>query len=467
MQGVYIKQFVDEELGNASYLIASEATGLAAVIDPWRDVDAYLQTADGLGLKLDLVLDTHLHADFISGGLELRHKLAWINLGASSDAHMAHAHRPLVHGDRLSLGDVSLQVLATPGHSLEHVSYVLSTDRPGNSPCVFSGGALIVGGVGRSDLQGPHLAPALASAQHSTLQERFLTMADDVVVYPTHGAGSLCTTGSSDERVTTIGRERRNNRFAPLLETDDFVREALLDLPPFPPYYGLMPDLNRRGAPLLKTLPDVEEWSDEDLAQWANRGGVVIDVRVQTAFSAGHLPGSLGIPLETPLIAWIGWVAPFGSPLALIADDTSQRATALTQLRRIGYDDVRGALQAGLAGWTGSGRAVSRWPVYSTHDLAERLDAHDAPLLIDVRTDKEWGDGHLPGALHVDATAIARGVDRVPRTDRQIVAYCALGNRSTVALSLLERRGHRQLALYPEGVDGWRKAGLAVSGDPT
>ena len=464
MKGLFIKQFVDEGLGNASYLIASEATGRAAVLDPWRDVEPYLQVAEGLGLRIEWALDTHLHADFVSGSHELRHRVDRLAVGASSGASLELQHRPLEDGDRLSLGDLTFGVMSTPGHSLEHVSYTLSREGSPNIDCLFSGGALIVGGVGRSDLQGPHLAPTLAAAQHRSLHERLLTLNDDVVVYPTHGAGSLCTTGSSTERVTTIGQERRANRFARALDLDDFVHQALSDLPPFPPYYHHLPDVNRRGAPRLSTLAPTPTWNLDQIARWIDQGGAVIDTRPAIDFARAHLPGSIGVPLETPLIGWAGWVLRFGAPFALVTGDGGEQTAALAQLRRIGYDDVRGSLRADSETWADLDRPSRNWKVVSPPELAEWMRSARPPLLLDVRSESEWDEGHLPGAIHVEATQLVQDADRLPDGDRPVVVYCARGNRSAVVLSLLERRGFRELVLYPDGVDGWSRAGFRLAG---
>lgn len=467
MRGLFIKQFVDEGLGNASYLIASEATGQAAVLDPWRDVDAYLQVADGLGLRIEWTLDTHLHADFVSGSHELSHRLSNVAIGASSGAMLDLEHRPLEDGDHLSLGDLTVGVVSTPGHSLEHVSYTLSRKGSADISCLFSGGALIVGGVGRSDLQGPHLASSLAAAQHHSLHQRLLTLSDDVVVYPTHGAGSLCTTGSSTERVTTIGTERQANRFAHTVNPDDFVRQALSDLPPFPPYYSQLPDVNRRGAPRLTNLALTPAWDLDHIARWIDQGGTVIDTRPAVEFARAHFAGSIGIPLETPLIAWAGWLLRFGAPLALVSSDPGEQSAALAQLRRIGYDDIRGSLRADDTTWADLDRPPRHWTVISAPELAEWMRSDKPPLLLDVRSESEWNEGHLPRAIHVDATVLAQGADRIPDDDRPLVAYCARGNRSTIALSLLERRGHHELVLYPNGVDGWKRAGFHIDGGST
>ncbi len=464
MRGLYIKQFVDEGLGNASYLIASEATGRAAVLDAWRDVDAYLRVAEGLGLRIEWALETHLHADFVSGSPELRHRVDRVAVGASSGAFSEQGHRPLEDGDRLSLGDLTLGVISTPGHSLEHISYTLSRERSDDVSCLFSGGALTVGGVGRSDLQGPLLAPSLAAAQHHSLHERLLTLSDHVVVYPTHGAGSLCATGASTERVTTIGQERNANRFAQAVDRDLFVQQALAGLPPFPTYYADLPDVNRRGAPLLASLRPTPTWDLDHIARWLDQGGAVVDIRPAQDFARAHLPGSIGIPLETPLIGWAGWVLRYGAPFALVSGAFDEQFSALVQLRRIGYDDVRGWLRADATTWVDLDRPPSRWSVVSAPELAEWMRSSRPPLLLDVRSEDEWNKGHLPRAVHLEATRLAQDATLLPGDGRPVVAYCARGHRSTVALSLLERRGHPELALYPDGVDGWSRAGFSVAG---
>jgi hydroxyacylglutathione hydrolase len=457
---VYLKQFVDEELGNSSYLIASETTGLAAVIDPQRDVDRYLQVAEGLGLRLTYALDTHLHNDFVSGAHEL---LAQRNIvvGASAEARLEFAHQPLQGGATLSLGDVTIGVLATPGHTPEHVSFTVMPIGQSIPTAIFTGGALIVGGAARTDLLGSDHTERLSRQLYHTLHDQLLRLPDDVVVYPTHGAGSFCSAPVSSARTTTIGRERQWNYLLQAASEDEFVVEALRNLPDYPTYFRYMRAINQRGPRVLNGLPVLEPLSPEKVQQHMAQGVAVIDTRKPRDFMAGHIPASYGIPLYAPLITWAGWVVPFGTPIILIADHATKREEAVRQLLRIGYDDLRGYLDGGLVAWTAAGLPTQRVPSVSAEELRSQLEHGTAPTILDVRHDDEWRAGHLPHAIHLAAGRLPLSLPPASR-DEPLIVHCGHADRSTVGLSLLERSGYQDLALLDGGYSGWQAAGYPI-----
>ena len=457
---MFVKQFVDEGLGNASYLVASEETGLAVAIDPQRDVDRYIQVAEGLGLRLAYALDTHLHADFVSGARELAAQ-AGVQIGASAEAELAFEHLPLKEGDTISLGDLTVEVLATPGHTPEHISFTVSKAEGAKPLALFSGGALIVGGAARTDLLGHDLSEPLARKLYRTIHHKLLRFPDEVTVYPTHGAGSFCAAPSTAERVTTIGRERQRN---PLVQADSeetFVRLALSDLPSYPTYYRYMRPINQRGPRVLGGVPVLTPLSPEAVHQQMTQGVAVIDTRPPRAFAAGHIPGAYGIPLAAPLITWAGWVVPFGTPIILIADEPAQREEAVRQLIRIGYEDLRGFLDGGMEAWEAADLPVSRTPVISVEELHRDLQRGQIPIVLDVRLDAEWRAGHLPKAIHIEAGRLADGPPPLPR-DQRIAVHCGHSDRATVSISLLERHGFRDLLLVDGGFEGWEAAGYEV-----
>src|SRR5512143_903867 len=283
-----VKQFVDEGLGNSSYLIGSEATGLAAVIDPQRDVDRYLQVAEGLGLRLAYAFDTHLHNDFLSGAHELLAQRG-IVIGASAEARLEFEHQPLQDGTTLSLGDVTLGVLATPGHTPEHISFTATPIGQSTPSAIFTGGALIVGGAARTDLLGPDLTERLSRQLYHTLHDQLLRLPDDVLVYPTHGAGSFCSAPVSTERSTTIGRERRGNALLQAASEEEFVAQALRNLPDYPTYFRYMRAINQRGPTVLRNLPTLQALSPAVVQQHMARGSAVIDIRSAHDYMAGHI----------------------------------------------------------------------------------------------------------------------------------------------------------------------------------
>jgi hydroxyacylglutathione hydrolase len=457
---MFLKQFVDEGLGNSSYLIASEETRLAAVLDPQRDVDRYLQVAEGLGLQIVYTLDTHLHNDFISGSLELA-SLAGVKIGASAEAELDFEHLPLQDGDLIQLGDLSFQVLTTPGHTPEHISFSLSEAGKHTPSALFTGGALMVGGAARTDLLGDSQAEPLARRLYHSIHHKLLQFPDDVVIHPTHGAGSFCAAPSVSDRSTTIGRERSWNPLVQEFEETNFVHRALSGLPSYPTYFKHLRRINQSGPKLLGGVPVLKPLQPEALSRQMAQSVAVLDTRSPRDFAAGHIPGSFGIPLGAPLVTWAGWVIPFRTPLALIAGTPAEREEAVRQLIRIGYDDLRGYLEGGIPAWEAAGQRIARVPVMPVEELFRRLEEVDAPAVIDVRFDAEWQAGHIPGAIHIEAGRLQVGELQLPR-DRLTIVHCGHADRSTVGISLLERRGYRNLALLEGGMSAWESAGYPV-----
>lgn len=458
-----IKPFVDEGLGNSSYLVASEETGRAAVIDPERDVDRYIQAAQGLGLNLTHAVETHLHADFVSGLRELAVQYG-VTVGASAEANLAFDHLPLCEGDTISLGDLTLDVLATPGHTPEHISFALVESGRASPSAIFTGGALIVGGAARTDLLGHHLTEPLTRLLYHTIQDKLLRLPDHVSVYPTHGAGSFCNAPSSPDRVTTIGRERQWNPLAHARSEEEFAALALGDLPSYPTYFGYLRSVNQLRTKVLRGLPMLEPLSPKVVREQMAQGAAVLDTRTPREFVTGHIPNAYGIPLATPLSTWVGWVVPFGTPIILIVDDPVAREEAVRQLIRVGYDDLRGYLDGGMTSWTAEGFTVARVPVMTVEELRRERDRADMPKVLDVRQDAAWRAGHLPRALHIEGGRLPIGELPLNR-DERVVVHCGHADRSTVALSVLERRGYHNLALLYGGFSAWQAAGYAVERD--
>ena len=463
LQVPFIKPFVDEGLGNSSYLIGSKETGMAAVIDPQRDVDRYLQAAEGLGLRLAYAFDTHLHADFVSGARELAARVTGpFRIGASAKAALEFDHLPLNEGDALSLGDLSIGVLATPGHTPEHVSFTVTPAGSAAPHSIFTGGALIVGGAARTDLLGHDSSEPLARQLYHTLHDKLLRFHDEVLVYPTHGGGSFCAAPASNERTTTIGRERHTNRLTRVFSEDEFVRLSLSDLPSYPAYYRYLRAVNQKGARVLGGVPALEPLPPRAVENAVANGVSVIDIRTPREFARGHIPDSYGIPLVSPLMTWGGWVVPFGSPMILVSDDPVKREEATRQLIRIGYDDLRGYLDGGIAAWQAAGLSTARTRLVDVNELHDWVQRNDAPLIVDVRSDAEWRAGHMPDARHIEAGRITESAaTQVPR-DRPVVLHCSASNRATVGLSLLERLGYRDLMVLDTGFGNWREAGYEV-----
>jgi hydroxyacylglutathione hydrolase len=456
-QNWFIEPFVDKGLGNSAYLIGSHDTKKGILIDPLRDVDQYLHAASEQGLHVTHVLDTHLHADFVSGNREIAHQTGAV-IGASAEAKLGFDHQPLTEESVIDLGAFQLRVMATPGHSPEHISFLLVEPDSKTPTALFSGGALIVGGAARTDLLTPELTQPLARQLYHTIHEKLLKLPDSVDVFPTHGSGSYCVAPASKERTTTIGRERTDNPLAFARSEEEFVQRALEGLPSYPTYYKYLREINQRGPKILGGIPVLNPLSASEVKALMDEGAVILDVRHGKAFGAGHIPNSYGIRVDAPLTTWAGWLIPFRSQIVLVAESTEQTLAAIRQLIRIGYDDLVGRLEGGIKAW------AREYPVETiesidTKELRERLRE---VMLIDVRQRSEWDEGHIPGAVHFEGGRVAWEELPFPH-DRPLAIQCSSGNRSMVVSSVLRRRGYRNLIQVEGGIKQWEKNGFEIT----
>src|SRR6266851_1815234 len=399
-----VRQFVDEGLGNSAHLLISEADGVAALIDPLRDVDQYQDVARREGARITHVFETHIHNDFLTGSRELA-ALTGARIVASVDAGLEFDHQPVREGDVLAVGDVSITVLATPGHTPEHVSYLArDTSRPADPPVLFSGGSLLVGAVSRTDLLGHAHATGLAHQLYRSLHEKILPLGDDVIVHPTHGAGSFCTAAAAAESTTTIGRERRGNPFLALPDPQAFTDRILASMPSYPTYFHGMRALNRRGPRVLGDLPRLQPLTAGEVQARRRSGEAVVDMRSVHDYARGHISGVYHVELRPAFGSWVGWVVPFGAPVILVSESTEVHEYAVRQLIRIGYDDLPGYLEGGMDAWKRAGFPVERVPVLTMREVRQRLiDEPGEPLVVvDVRQAHEWAAGRLPQAELVE-----------------------------------------------------------------
>ena len=455
----FIESFVDTGLGNSAYLIGSHETQQGILIDPLRDVDRYLHAASNLGVTLTHVLDTHLHADFISGNREIASQVQAV-IGASAEAHVGFDHQPLTNDSVIDMGVFQIRVMTTPGHTPEHISFLL-VEPDGKTPsALFSGGALIVGGAARTDLLSPELTRPLASHLYHTIHDKLLKLPDQVMVFPTHGAGSFCVAPASPERTTTIGRERTSNALAQPQSEEEFIRRSLSGLPNYPTYYKYMRALNQKGARVLGGVPILKSYTPAEVKALMDDGVVVVDVRHQRRFAAGHIPDSFGIRVDAPLIVWAGWVIPFGSRIVLLGESADQREEATRQLIRIGYDDVLGYVEGGVDAWAKE-YPVETVQTISPKELRERLSE---VMLMDVRQLSEWQEGHIAGAVHFEGGRVPWEPLPFPM-DKPLVVQCASGNRSMVAISVLKRRGIHNVIQLDGGITKWKMSGFEVTRD--
>jgi hydroxyacylglutathione hydrolase len=445
-----IHPIVDEGLGNSAQVVEL-GDGRALVVDPARDPTPYLELARTRRLRIAYALETHLHSDFLTGSRELA--AAGAQVFAPRASRLGFAHRGLDDNEELDLGGLTLRALATPGHAPEHVSNLLLDD--GQPMALFSGGALLVGTVARTDLAGPELTESLARAAYRSLHQRLLPLPDELGVYPTHGAGSFCSAPVGGERTTTIGAERRHNRLLAAADEDTFVAELRASFGSYPPYFLRLRDRNRAGPELLgrdwRVLPRL---STSQVREHLAGGGVVlVDARPITAFAAGHIPGALSIALRPQFASWLGWLVDDAQPLVVVLDDDQDRGELARQCRTIGYDHLVGELAGGMADWRVAGLPEAQLPLVAV----EQLDNQPGRVL-DVRQASEVADGHLPGAVAVELGALAG--DQLPAAlpAGPVTVMCGHGERAMTAASLLARAGHTDLQVAVGGPEDWRRA---------
>lgn len=451
-------------LAQVAYLVADEDARAVAVIDPRRDVDAYLEWAGDHHCRVTAILETHIHADFVSGARELA-AATGAPVYASRLGHQGFPHEPLDDGDEIEVGSLILKALWTPGHTPEHLAYLLIDPDQGPAPvALFSGDALFVGDVGRPDLLGAEQTQKLAGQLYHTVMERLSRLPDGVVVYPGHTAGSACGKKIGDAPSTTIGQEKRLNYAFQGRRKDEFIRMVLAGMPEPPTYYPELKKVNKHGPALLAELAPGEGVTPAEVAAAQEAGALVIDTRTPDAFGGGHIPGALFAGLGPNFTAWMGWLAPYDRPLVLVLETDDRYDDARRELRRIGLDNVAGYLTGGMAAWDGEGRPVARLPQMSVTALHERMqgEAGDVAVL-DVRTDDEWAMGHIDGAEHLFAGEIAQGAEPAVEGALEVAVICGSGYRSSVAASLLQARGYGNLINVSGGMSAWQEADLPTS----
>jgi hydroxyacylglutathione hydrolase len=455
-----IERIVTAGLGNASHLIASG--GEAAVIDPPRDAWRVSALAEARGWRVTHVLETHVHNDYLSGALELRSS-SGARIVAPARGRYAFDHRGVEAGDTVALGDLTLTARATPGHTPEHIAWEVAERGAARPGAVLTGGSLMVGGAGRTDLLGVDRMDALARDQYRSLQT-LAALPDDAVVLPTHGAGSFCGSGGGDgRRDSTIGRERATNPLLRSATEDAFVRELVGGLGPYPTYYAAMAPINRAGPPVLGRAPRPPLIDVDGFAAALAGGARIVDARPRADVAAGHIPGSLAVELGDSFASYVGWFVPFGTPIVLVLPETAPDALAeaAVALWRIGYDRVVGALRGGPAAWADADRPLATYPLVTIPELRAE-DPAERGVLLDVRDPAEWRDeGTVPGALTIASGELEGGIGELPR-DRRITVMCKSGQRASIAASLLDAAGFEVRLVGVGGVPDWDR-GAALS----
>jgi glyoxylase-like metal-dependent hydrolase (beta-lactamase superfamily II)/rhodanese-related sulfurtransferase len=455
---MYFEQFYLGCLAHASYLLASE--GEAVVVDPQRDVDLYLKAATEHGFVIRHILETHLHADFVSGHKELAARTgAKIYMGAQAGAKFPHV--PV--GDRyeLKFGKASIRILETPGHTPESICLVVTDKEKSISPwAVLTGDTLFIGDVGRPDLSPRHTPAQLAGLLYDSLHTKLLTLPDNVLVYPAHGAGSLCGKNMRAERSSTIGTERLTNYALQIKGREEFIAQLTSNLPSRPEYFLKDAEINRTGAAPLAELPKLRAIEPHELERMLRDGEIALDVRSGDEFAAGHVPGAINIALSGQFASWAGTVLGLTAHPVLIGDTDQQMEEARVRLARVGMEAFDGYLVGGVAAWKQAGLPLALTHQITAEELHSRLQARSVQVL-DVRRQPEWDAGHIEGATWwpLDNFKISP-----PEIDRNspLAVHCKSGYRSMIASSLLERAGFHHLLNVIGGFDAWQQAKLPV-----
>lgn len=464
------ERFEDKGLAQYSYAVGCERTRQMAIVDPRRDVDVYLAFASEKGMTISHVLETHIHADYASGARELAERSGAELLASAYDEgetyQVSFPHRDLREGQEVVLGGVRIEPLHTPGHTPEHLSFlVYDTARSSTVPMLLlSGDFLLVGSLGRPDLLGEAAAEGLANRLFDSVREKLAGLPDGLEIHPAHGAGSMCGAGMSGRPSSTLGFERLANPYLdPAMPRERFVARLFETAPPFPPYYRRMKRVNSEGPKLLHGLPGLEPVGPAEVQRLIDEEGhVVLDLRSPREFGEGHIPGALGIGAGQNLSTWAAWVVPYDRPILLVPPGEPIEPSLLA-LIRVGLDDLRGHLRGGINAWREAGRPLVRTPQLPPAELQERIAGSGGPRVLDVRGDGEWLSGHIAAALHIPAGELQERLQELPRDGREMAVICGSGYRSTVAASVLARAGFDNVINVPGGMGAWQEAGFPVT----
>jgi hydroxyacylglutathione hydrolase len=464
-----LKQFYLPCLAHASYVIGDEATGTAAVVDPQRDIDQYISFAAEHALTIKHVLLTHLHADFVAGHLELRDRVgATIYLGAAAKA--AYAFTPLHDGDAIEFGRVRMKAIETPGHTPESISILVYDLNVSESQphAVLTGDTLFIGDVGRPDLRAAlgWSAAELGGMLFDSVHSKLLALPDASLVYPAHGAGSLCGKSLSKETVSTLGEQRRSNYALQPMSKEEFIRVVTADQPDAPAYFTYDAVLNSQERPTLDEAlaREMIPLSLDRVLELQPAGAQILDTRDASEFAAAHLAGSINIGLVGQYATWAGTILNREQPIVIVADPGQESQSAI-RLGRIGFDHVAGYLKDGLQSLVARPELVVFTERLSAPYAAELLSSSNPPLAIDVRAPRERAQKYIPGSVGIPLNHLAENMEQLPK-DRVLLVYCAGGYRSSIAASLLQRGGFNPVGEIAGGIVGWESAKLPVQTAP-
>jgi hydroxyacylglutathione hydrolase len=454
MESLLVENFFLGCLAHASYLVGSE--GVAAVIDPQRDVDIYVDAAAQHGLKIAHIIETHLHADFVSGHRELAERTgARIYLGAEAGAMFPHT--PVKDGDTLQFGKCRFEFFATPGHTIESICIAMTDLGSSSGPrAVFTGDTLFVGDVGRPDLSGDHTPQELAAMLYASLHDKLLKLPDETEIFPAHGAGSLCGRQMGSERSSTIGKERRTNYALQARDCDEFIRLLTDGLPPRPEYFGREVELNRQGATAMDQIPRPVPVRAPEVFRLQSEGAIALDTRPAMQFAVAHVPGSLHIALSGQYASWAARILGLDKRIILIGEDADHLRESQLRLARVGIEHVDAYLEDGIMGWIRGGYDLDYIPQISVPEFVELLAQEKERIaVLDVRERGEVEAGAMEDSVRIPLGQLQDRTGELD-PDKLIVVHCKGGYRSSIATSILRRAGFRDIANLTGGFDAWQ-----------
>ena len=453
-----IRQFFVKGISHSSYLLGGKST--CAIVDPQRDVRPYLEAAHELDLEITHILETHLHADFVSGHMDLA-KITGARIYAPRSAECAFDHVPVGEGDTVSIDALTLSVLEVPGHTPEHIAFVVTDRTRSSEPVgVFCGDALFVGDVGRPDLF-PKIAEELASKLYDSLHGKLLRLPDFCEVYPAHGAGSLCGRAMGAKRTSTIGYERLCNAALQIRDREEFIRSLTRGMPPAPDHFTRCSDINRTGPSLTADLPPLAAFPPGLFQEHAKSDGtLVLDVRNYDAFAGHHVPGAWHNDLNGSFATFAGWVLPPDRNILLVAEDPEQAQRAREWLQKVGLDRTVGYLDGGMVDWAKAGLTTDHIGLVSAEELYDRISGDEQIALVDVRAATEYNAYHIKGSVNIPAPDL-RSRYRELKPELTTYVVCSTGNRSSLGASILKQKGFLEVHNLAGGMTGYSAAGHA------
>ncbi|MDR4503419.1 MAG: MBL fold metallo-hydrolase [Candidatus Scalindua sp.] len=461
---MYFKQIKVPGIGCLSYVVGCPSEKVAAVIDPKRDIQDYLDIAKSEGMKITHVIETHIHADHVSGNQELR-KSTGADIYLHEAASVAFDHKTLREGDIIDLGTAKLGVIYTPGHTPNSLSLLVTDKSRSEDPwLLLSGDLVFVGDIGRPDLAGEELLEKQVEDLHKSIYQKLGKLPGSLEVFPAHGQGSLCGKGMSSKTSSTLGFERDTNPLLNIESFDEFKKFFMQTYPARPKSFSSIIAMNTKGVPLLESSSRDRSLSPLQFQQAMNESAVVIDTRDAAAYGGVHIPGTINIGVDNQMANWISMaVEPESNILLVVADEAQYREMCII-LYRIGYDNIIGYLQGGLPAWQEEGFKITSLPQMSVHDLKNKLDRNEVQQVVDVRTEAEWNSGHIAGAEHLVLTEILLKGVSLQKND-EIVVTCRVGYRGNIAASYLEQQGFNKIYNLAGGMKAWANAGFSVQNE--